>query len=175
MPSHLSRPTSEEYPAYYSPYIALVPDGEILDVLANDLDTMLATIATIPADRGTFRYAPEKWSVKEVLGHIIDCERIYTYRALRTARGDQTPLPGFDENAYVPASGANQRAFDDLANEFAHVRRATIAFWQSVPPDALTNRGTANGVTFSVRTLAYLTAGHARHHLQVLHDRYEIS
>lgn len=170
-----ARPAADEFDPYYGAYIARVGDGE--DVLAA-LDTQhhetLARLRGIPAARGDHRYAPGKWSVKEVVGHLSDSERIFAYRALRFARGDPAPLPGFDENEYVPEMGAGERSLDDLVEEWGDVRRASLALFRSLPPAAWLRRGTASGSTVSVRALAYIIAGHVRHHVAVLGDRYRV-
>ena len=136
------------------------------------LDEVRAAFGRFPEARGSYRYAPEKWSVKELLGHLSDVERIFCYRALRFARRDATPLPGFDENAYAPAMEADGRQLADLLGEWLDVRRATISFLRGLPAEAWTRRGIANGKEISVRALAYAIAGHARHHLEVLAERY---
>jgi hypothetical protein len=126
----------------------------------------------VPESRGGFRYAPGKWSVKEVVLHLADTERIMAYRALRIARGDATPLPGFDENAYVPLSGADAQSLDALLGEWADVRRATLSLFRHLPVEAWTRRGTASRFPVTVRALAGIIAGHERQHLVTLEERY---
>jgi hypothetical protein len=173
-PSVLSRPLPDEYPAVWAPVVALVPDGDLGDWLQRDLDALVQQLSTLPIARGTFRYAPGKWSINDVLAHVIDCERIYTYRALRWARGDQTPLAGFDQDAYVEAASADARSLLDLMDELTDVRSGTVAFWRTLDPKVTLRRGLANGHEVSVRAMAYVTAGHGRHHQQLLRDRYGI-
>jgi hypothetical protein len=166
-------PAADEYGAYYAGYIARVPAGSnIVDLLARQGKEIPARLRTVPEARWGHRYAPGKWSVREVVVHLADTERIMVYRALRIARGDATPLPGFDENAYVPLSGAEAQPLTALASEWEDVRRATLSLFRHLPPDAWTRRGTASGFPVTVRALAWIIAGHERHHLGVLAERY---
>ena len=134
----------------------------------------MEAIGRIPEDRGGFRYGPEKWSIREVLGHLIDAERIFSYRALRVGRGDRTPLASFDENEYVKTAGSDARTIADLVRELRAVREATVLLFESLPDEAWGLRGVASGKDVSLRALAYITAGHARHHLRILRERYAI-
>jgi len=173
MPTSLiPRPADDEYSPYYAGYIARVPDGDLCATLAAQLTDTRALVHAIPEARGTHRYAPGKWSIKEVLGHVIDTERIMSYRALRFARADETPLPGFEQNDYVPAGGFDRRTLQDLSEELAAVRQATIHQLRHLDPAALTRRGTASGMQVSVRALAYIIAGHERHHVEILKTKY---
>jgi hypothetical protein len=168
-------PAIDEYPSAYADYVGRVPAGaDVLDELARQLDETSRRLAATPEARGGFRYAPGKWSVKEVVGHLSDVERIMVYRALRFARGDAAPLAGFDENAYVPEAGADARTLADLIAEWVTVRQATLAFFRSLPPDSWARRGVANGNPVTVRALAYVVAGHEHHHLEVLRARYRL-
>jgi len=167
------RPEPAEVPAGYAGYVGKVREGEdLMALMQSQLDEVRAAFGRFPEARGTFRYAPDKWSVKELLGHLSDVERIFCYRALRFARRDATPLPGFDENAYAPAMEADHRKLDDVLQEWLDLRRATISFLRGLPADAWARRGIANGKEISVRALAYAIAGHLRHHLEVLAERY---
>jgi hypothetical protein len=167
------RPAAAEVPAGYAGYVGKVREGEdLMTLMQSQLDEVRAAFGRFGEARGGYRYAPEKWSVKELLGHLSDVERIFCYRALRFARKDATPLPGFDENAYAPAMEADRRKLSDLLEEWLDVRRATISFLRGLPSEAWTRRGIANGKEISVRALAYAIAGHARHHLEVLAERY---
>jgi uncharacterized damage-inducible protein DinB len=168
----IARPESTEYAPYYERYISRVPDGDLVDGLRTQLGETLSLLRAISDDRASHRYAPGKWSIKEVVGHMSDVERIMAYRALRIARGDTTPLSGFDENAYVPAANFESRSLASLAHEFDQVRRATIAFLETLDPDAAARRGSANNLEVSARALAYIIAGHERHHVQILRERY---
>jgi len=168
-------PGADEYPSGYADYVGRVPVGaDVLDVLARQLEETSGRLAGIPEARGGFRYAAGKWSVKEVVSHLSDAERIMVYRALRFARGDAAPLAGFDENAYVPEAGADARSLVRLTGEWVAVRQASLAFFQSLPPGTWARQGIANGNPVTVRALAYVVAGHEHHHLEVLRTRYRI-
>jgi hypothetical protein len=166
------RPVSGEYAEYYEGYISLVPDGDIVATLEVQLATTLATLGGIDESHANKRYAPDKWSIKELVGHVIDGERIFAYRALRFARNDQTPLSGFEQDDYVSCAKFDNRTLADLATEFEHVRRATISLFGSLNSEEYSRRGPANDVDVSVRALAYIMAGHEAHHMQVLKTRY---
>ena len=168
-----TRPAADEYSTFLAGYVARIADEEdIMQVLADQLDEVSARLGRIGETRGDFRYAPGKWSIKEIVGHLSDAERIFAYRALRIARGDATPLPGFDENAYAPEVRADRRTLADLSAEWGDVRRASLALFRHLPEGAWERRGTASDKPVSVRALAYVLAGHVRHHLRVLEERY---
>ena len=169
------RPTAEEHAPYYAKYVALVPDDELTVVqhLADQHHETVGLLRKAKA-KGDHAYEPDKWTVKEVVGHMCDTERIFAYRALRFARADQTDLPGFDENTYVTASNFKSRTMDDLLEELWAVRAATLSLAKHLPTEALTRRGTANGNAVSVRALLYIIAGHERHHLAILKERYGV-
>jgi DinB family protein len=168
----LARPEPGEYAAYYEKYVSLVPGNDAVSVLeAQRLQTMQLFAGRSERD-GNFRYAADKWTVKEVLGHVTDTERIFTYRALRIARGDQTALPGFEQDDYVRSGGFNERPLASLVEEFAHVRSASLALLRSLGPEAWLWRGTASKNEVSVRALAFITAGHELHHRRILEERY---
>lgn len=169
-----ARPDAVEYALFYAGYVSRVPAGDILELLRADGGELVTAVEAVPESRAGHRYAEGKWTVREVLGHMIDAERIFTYRALRIARGDRTPLPGFEENDYVRASGSDARTVVDLAEESRAVRDATVRLFASMPDEAWTRRGVASGCEVSVRALAFITAGHARHHLAILRERYLI-
>ena len=143
----IPRPAADEFAPYYGKYIARVPDGDLCRILADQLAETLALIRSIPEARGTHRYAPGKWSIKEVFGHVCDSERIFSYRALRIARGDATPLPGFEQDDYIPTGRFDQRTLADLSEELAAVRQATLQLFRHLDPTALARRGTASGHT----------------------------
>ena len=170
-----TRPKSDEHNPYYAKYIALVPDDD-LSIAGHLADQHHETIDVLRKARAKadFAYAPGKWTVKEVVGHICDAERIFAYRALRFARGDSTDLPGFDENAYVEESNFKSRTMDDLLEELWAVRAATLSLAKHLPESAMGNRGSANGSSITVRALLYIIAGHERHHLGVLKERYGV-
>ena len=166
-----SRPDATEYAAAAAGYVSLVPDGDIRTTLERQLDEILALLRPVSEEVGNTRHAPYTWSVKEVVGHVTDAERVFGYRALCVARGDQTPLPGFDENAYVPPARFDAGRLSDLVAQFEHLRRSHLLFFRSLPADAWTRRGTANNSPVTTRGLAYIIAGHAEHHARILRKR----
>ena len=166
------RPAADEFPEYYARYVALVPDGDIAGTLSGQLEATLAPVAALSEEQALHRYAPGKWSIKEVLGHVADAERVFAYRLLRFARADATPLPGFEENDYVPAGRFDDRPLADLVTELRAVRVATLALARGLPPDALDRRGTASGGSFTARGTLWIIAGHELHHRGVLRERY---
>jgi uncharacterized damage-inducible protein DinB len=169
----IEKPREGEYPPYAHIYIDLLPDdGLILQHLADNLKTTKKFIVSIPKDRLLHRYVEAKWTIKEILAHIVDDERIYVYRALRFARNDSTELRGFDQDQYARYSQANQRDSGDLLNEFSLVRQSTIAFFKSLDAAALLRTGVANGQRVSVRALAYHIAGHELRHVNIIRERY---
>ena len=167
-----ARPQSSEYAPYYDKYISKVPDGDVVATLGRQLEETLTVIRAIPEARGTYRYADGKWSIKELIGHVIDSERVFAYRALRFGRGDTTPLSGFEQDDFVKGADFDKMTLSDLAAEYEHVRRSTIALFGSLEPEAWDRRGLANDNEVSVRGLAYIVAGHERHHLEVLQAKY---
>jgi hypothetical protein len=167
-----SRPEETEYPPYYHSYVSLVPEGDIIGTLGRQLVETVGLLAGIPEERERFRYAPEKWSIRELVGHLIDGERIFAYRALRIARNDQTPLHGFDENEYIRNAAFDTIPLAELAMEYESVRRSTIHLFRHLDGAAWDRVGTANNGEMSVRAIAYITAGHELHHLRVLRERY---
>jgi len=167
------RPGVDEYAAAFADYVDRIADDEdIVGVLGSQRDQALALLEGIAEARGGYRYAPNKWSIKEMVGHLCDTERVFAYRALRIGRGDTTPLPSFDDQAYVAEVRAGGRTLADLAAEWGDVRRATLALFRNLPAVAWDRRGTASDHPISVRALAYIIVGHVRHHLQVLEERY---
>jgi uncharacterized damage-inducible protein DinB len=166
------RPEPAEYDPYYGRYIERVEQSDVLQALSEQLEATLELLRGLDPARGEYRYAPGKWSVKQVLCHVLDSERIFAARALCIARGDTQPLPGFDENAYAEQAGADQRSIGDLAEEFDLVRNSTIALYRSLDAQAWQRIGNANGAAVSVRAIAWIVAGHAAHHERVLRERY---
>ena len=167
-----ARPQPTEYAAYYEKYIAMVAGTDIVSVLEAQRLQMIQLFAARTERDGNFRYAPEKWTVKEVLGHVSDTERIFAYRALRIARQDQTALSGFEQDDYVLAGAFGERSLAELAEEFAHVRNATVALLRPLGEEAWARRGVANKDEVSVRALAFIIAGHELHHREILKERY---
>jgi len=168
----ITRPDSSEYASDYERYVSLVPEGDIVTTMSRQLDSTVALLGGLDEAQANKRYAPDKWSVKELVGHMIDSERIFAYRALRFARNDQTPLSGFEQDDYVRDAAFDGRTLADMTSEFEHVRRANISLFQSLSPDAFSRRGPANELEVSVRALAYIIAGHETHHMEVLKTRY---
>jgi uncharacterized damage-inducible protein DinB len=166
------KPEETEHAPYYSRYIDLVPDGDVIGTLAGQIGVTLTELRQISEADSLMRYEPGKWSVREVVGHMIDAERIFAYRALRIARGDKTPLAGFEQDDYIPAGAFDERAWADLIDEFYAVRRSNLAMFRGLPKEAWLRTGTASDKEVSVRALAYIIAGHERHHLGVIRDKY---
>jgi uncharacterized damage-inducible protein DinB len=169
----IPKPEPIEYAPYTIMYIGLLPDdGLVLKHLEDNLHATTDFIRALPEEKLAYRYAEGKWTIKEILAHLIDDERIYTYRALRYARNDETELPGFEQDAYALESGANERSVDDLLEEFAAVRRSTIALFNSFEDHVMTRAGVASGNVMSVRAAAYHIAGHELRHLNIIKERY---
>jgi hypothetical protein len=168
----IPRPSSDEAAPFYHRYIAKVAGESIVELLGEQLDEVEGLFGSVDDRAALARYAPGKWSVKEILGHLSDVERIFAYRLLRISRGDQTPLPGFDENAYVPAGRFDTRSLQSLMDEFRSVRHSTLAMVRGLPAEGWANWGEASGNPISARALAYIIPGHVTHHLGVLRDRY---
>jgi len=165
-------PDRTEAAEYYFRYIDLVPPGAICEQLATQGEETLALLRGIDAERSLSRYAADKWSIREVINHLNDTERLFVFRAFWFARGFDSPLPSFDQNVAAAAAAADQRAWISLVEEFAAVRAATVTFFQTLPGAAWGRRGVASGNPFSVRALAFLSAGHVIHHLAILRQRY---
>ena len=167
-----TRPEPTEYADYYHKYISRVAEGNIIAVLGSQIDNTVALLHGLSDAQAGFRYAPDKWSVKQVVGHLIDSERVFGYRAMRFARNDQTPLSGFEQNDYVDAATFDDQGLSDLTSEFEHVRRANLLMLRGLGPDAWERRGEANGNAVSVRALAYIIAGHELHHVEIIRTKY---
>ena len=166
------RPQPADYAAYYEKYVSLVPGTDILGVLEAQRMLMTQLLGARSEREGNFRYAPDKWTVKELVGHVADSERIFAYRALRISRGDRTPIEGFEQDEYVKNGGFNDRTLADLAEELAQVRSATLALFLGLSGDAWQRRGVANKNEVTVRALAYIIAGHELHHRRILEEKY---
>ena len=166
------RPQHGEYALYYGKYIDLVPSGDFLEILQEQRRELVDRLSGLSEEQAEFRYAPGKWSIKEVLGHVIDAERIFAYRLLRIARGDQTPLPGFEQEGYVKNGNFSSRKLCDLLEEFSAVRQSTVCMIRSLDQDAWHRRGTASQKEISVFALAFIIAGHERHHRILLEKNY---
>ena len=166
------KPEKGEFLPYYGKYIDLVGSGDVLSTLSRQMADTQALLRSLPASVSTYRYAPSKWSVNEVIGHLIDSERIFAVRALRFARSDATPLPGFEQDDYIRNSTFDSYPLAELASELGSVRESTVFLFKHLNADAWMRRGIANGAEVSVRALAYIIAGHELHHREILRARY---
>ena len=167
-----TRPDPSEYAPSAAEYVSRVPDGNVLELLETQIEETTALIRGLPPGMGDKRYAPGTWSIREIVGHLSDAERVFSQRAFRFSRCDPTPLPGFDENDYVKEAPFSRVPIEDLLSELVHLRHATVYLYRSLDEQALMRRGIANGVETSVRALAFVIAGHEHHHLEVLRTRY---
>ena len=168
----ISKPDAPEHDPYYSRYINLVKGSDILQSLSVQIDGSAAFLRAIRDSKSTYRYAPGKWSVNEVVGHVIDTERVFAYRALTFARNDRTALPGMEQDDWIRGSSLDSVPLAELISEFECVRRANIYFFQHLSAEAWMRRGKANNAEVSVRALAYIIAGHELHHMQILGSKY---
>jgi hypothetical protein len=168
----MKRPAPNEYPHFYQNYVDLVKSDDIIRELRKQVMDIQAVIAQIPEEKENFAYAEGKWTIKEIIGHIIDTERVLGYRAMRFARKDKTPLPGYDENKYVENSTFRRQTLYSLGHEFAIVREANLALFKVWDEEALSQMGVANNLDVSVRALLFMIAGHATHHVNVIKTKY---
>lgn len=167
-----ARPERSEAPEYFFTYIEKVGDGDVVEILEEQSEEALTLFGSITEESSLHRYAPGKWSIREVLGHINDTERLFVFRALWFARGLSDPLPSFDQNAAAPEMGAEARPWMSHVEEFRALRAATVPFFRHLPEEGWSRHGIASGGEFTVRALAYITAGHAEHHIRLLRERY---
>ncbi len=172
MAATIGRPAPEEYAPYFAHYIDLVPDGDVLELLRHQVDDTARLVGAVSERDAGFRYAEGKWSIKEVLGHLVDAERIFLYRALCFARGEPKELPGWDENEYVARAKFGARLLDDLVAELRRARADSVSFYAGLDAEELGRRGVANRRNYTVRSVAFITAGHERHHARILAERY---
>ena len=161
-----------EYNPYYSSYVEKVTESSVTEGLKNSFETSLAFYKSIPDDKWEYRYAEGKWTIKEILQHLIDAERVFAYRAMCIARGETNGLPGYDHDAYLNNSNANSRSHENLMQEYTAVRQATLILFETFNDDTLLFKGTANGSPISVRALGFIIAGHEKHHNSVISERY---
>ena len=168
----IERPAAHEYDPYYSGYIDRVEGKNLLEILSNQLGDVRELLAGLSEDQASYRYAEGKWSIKEVIGHLMDTERVFVYRALSIARGEEQSLPGFEQDEYVVTGGFDSRSVDSLRSEYESIRAATLSFFQSLDEAAWLKSGIANDAGVSVRALGYIITGHEAHHLAVLRERY---
>ena len=167
-----TRPAADEYAEYYGTYTNQVPEGDILGLMDSELEATLALLASVPAQRETFRYESGKWSTREAVGHMIDTERTFAYRALWFARGAPFPLPGMEQDDWAATSNAHHRPLAELAAEFGAARRSNRAMFASFDEETSMRRGVASDCTFSVRSIAWILVGHEIHHRRILAQKY---
>ncbi len=170
----MKRPETLEFDAYYSAYISLVEGDNVMHILHTQPNELRGVLSALPEDIGTFAYSPGKWTIKELLSHVIDGERIFAYRILRISRGDLAPIEGFEQDGYVANSNANSRSIADLVDEFDLQRRSNLLMFKSISDEASLRMGTASEKPVSVRALVYILAGHVTHHAGILKKRYLI-
>lgn len=166
------KPKHDEYASFYANYVLLASDFNLVSDFKIQKEVVVAFFKSIPIEKLAYRYQPTKWTIKDILLHMIDAERIFAYRALRISRNDKTPLAGFEENDYVIEANANARSIDDLLNEYISVRNATLTLFNSFGDDQLMKKGIASEKEISVRALGYIILGHEKHHLNVIKERY---
>jgi uncharacterized damage-inducible protein DinB len=169
----ITRPDASEFASFYAGYIGKVPDSGTVGLLSDQIN-QLETLRSLPEDQGQHRYADGKWTVKEVIGHIADAERVFTYRLTRIARGDKTPLAGFDENAWAETAPHRRRPMAAVVDELLAIRRSTLALIDSLDETTVGNVGVANNNAVSARAICWILAGHTRHHLDILAERYGV-
>jgi uncharacterized damage-inducible protein DinB len=165
-------PVTSDYAPGYAKYIEVVPDGDLIEILETQVRDYQRLLSGLTEEQANSRYAPGKWTIKESLGHVTDAERVFTYRILRFARADQTPLSSFEQDDYVGAANSSSRKLADLMDEFVAVRRGSIALIRSLDDAAWLRRGVASGREISVLALAFVVAGHAQHHKRIFEERY---
>src|SRR6185436_4599773 len=170
----MNRPLETEYAPYYGSYIDQVSESDILPVLRSQIDELDVLLDRVTPEHETYRYAEGKWSIREIVGHLIDGERVFGYRALCIARGDMRSLPGFDQDEYMADAPYDRIDLEDLLSEFRLVRLSNIAMFRNFDEAAWARMGTANSAPITVRALAFIMAGHLRHHMGVLRERYQI-
>ena len=168
----MNRPETNEFAPYYNTYISLVEGDTVIPVLDSQSAELRAIFSGVPEEKGTFAYAPGKWTIKEMLSHLIDGERMFAYRILRISRGDLTPIEGFEQDGYIENSNANNRPFDELLKEFELQREANLLMLNNISDEGSRRMGTASEKQVSVRALAYIMAGHIQHHVDILKTRY---
>jgi DinB family protein len=168
----MMRPEPNEAAPYYFNYINLVPEGDIVDTLEKQLEETSSLLSEVSEEKSLERYAPDKWSLRELLNHVNDTERLFVFRALWFARGFTSPLPSFDQEIAVKGAGADQLSWASQVEEFRSIRSATLAFFRGLPKEAWDRSGIASDNPFTVRALAYIAAGHVKHHSDVVRDRY---
>lgn len=170
----IARPTADEHAAFYSTYVNAVPDGDLLAILDEQRSTMRSLLGHLPPDKGGHRYGPDKWTIVQVIVHLSDAERIFSYRALRVARNDATPLARWDENAYADEMAADDISVPVALDDWEAARASTLSMFRTFPDSAWERRGVASDHVVSARALAYIIAGHTAHHIRILRERYGV-
>jgi len=170
----IEKPQAGEYAPYFQHYLDSAPNDNVLEYLENQMSNTLSLLSTIDDTQGLYSYAEGKWSIKELLGHVIDTERIFCYRALRFARKDKTPLPGFDQDDYVKNANFNDQSLNRLKTDYELVRKNTVNLFNGFTDEMLVQSGISNNVKLTVRSIPYILAGHEAHHIKILHERYSI-
>ena len=168
----MQKPDATEFDAYYNKYVSLVTEPDLIRVLEEQPDELNNLLGGLDEEKGKFAYAEGQWTIKEVISHLIDGERIFAYRVLRISRGDETPIEGFEQDGYIENSYANERSFDDLLSEFKLQREANLRLLNNLRDDSWKRMGTASGKPISARALGFIMAGHIRHHIGILKARY---
>lgn len=169
-----ARPEKDEYAEFYETYVSLVAETNIISALQNQPEDLKRLFAGVSAEEENFRYAEDKWSIRELLGHVVDGERVFSYRALRISRGDGTPLAGFEENFYVANSSFSNIKLADLIEEFTLLRQSNVFLFKSLTGEMWKKTGTASDAVISVSALAFIMVGHVRHHANILRERYSV-
>ena len=170
----IARPTPSEHAEYYGLYVSQVKGDDVLRHIADEIESMHRSLVAVGEEDAGHRYAQGKWSIKQVVGHLLDAERVFSYRALAFARGDAGELPSMDQNEWMAAADFDASRFTDLIEELRHLRLATLSLFKSFSPAACARTGVASGNTFTVRSLVWITAGHATHHMNILRQRYDV-
>jgi len=166
------RPNSDEYAAYYETYVGKIAELDFLSVLKNQKEEIINYLSQLSDEQWNHKYEEGKWSPKEMMIHLNDAERVFAYRAMRVSRNDQTPLPGFDQNDYVPYYNVDNRTPQSILNEYASIREATLSLYENFSDEDLNRKGTASGFPISVLALGFIIAGHEKHHVKILKERY---
>jgi hypothetical protein len=168
----MKRPEKNEYADFYETYVSLVPESDVIACLEHQIDEIVAAFNGVTDEKGLYAYGADKWTIKEVIGHLIDGERVFAYRALRFSRADATPLPGFDQDPYIENGNANAVSISDLIEELVLNRKANVLMFKNLTAEAWDRTGNASDADINVRALAFILVGHIRHHLKILHERY---
>lgn len=165
-------PTSSEYVNFYTGYVELVEKGNVINILNSQMHELYTLINTVPGEKAFYAYAPDKWTLKEVFGHMIETERMFSFRIMAISRGEKQALPGMDQDEYMANNNYNSRTLANLSNEYLAVRVSTIHLLNNMTKEMINQKGTASGFDFTVRALAFIIAGHERHHMNVIKEKY---